>query len=32
MLYKNYISNSMGGNNNIDKTIDKMIKNIISDS
>ena len=29
ILYKNYISYFMGGNNNIDKTKDEIIKHII---
>ena len=32
LLYKNYISNCLGGNNDIDKTIDQMINDIISGS
>ena len=32
LLYKNYISNCLGGNNDIEKTIDEMINDIISGS
>lgn len=32
LLYKNYISNCMGGDNDIEKTIDQMISDIINGS
>ena len=32
LLYKNYISNCLGGNNNIEQTIDQIINDIISGS
>ena len=32
MLYKNYISNCLGGDNNIEETIDQMINDVISGS
>lgn len=32
LLYKNYISNCLGGDNNIEETIDQMINDVISGS